>query len=518
VPQRYYLVPPRHAPGRLARLARKERKRAADTMASILTRYLPDRMAARLSMPMEGKGARFRRRLRGIVVGTLCFSLAATGTGNAAGLIRDAETEGLIRSYANPILDAAGLGGQGVRVHIVNDRAFNAFVIDGQNMFIHAGALMESKTPNQIIGVIAHESGHITGGHLARLRTQMSRARSAALMMQILGLAAMAAGAAAGVSAVGQVGMGAAMGGGDAAMRMMLAYRQDEESSADQAAISFLNQTRQSGRGLLETLEFMNAKLLGMKGINPYLQTHPLPPQRISQLQTLVDQSPYVNNIDAPSLQVRHDLMKAKLFGFLDKPETVFNRYPPKDQSVPAIYARAIATYRKSGVEAAMPQLDALIAAKPESPYFHELKGQFLYESGKPKAALPSLREAVRLAPNEPLIRIMLAQALLAAPDAKNLEEAITSLKTALARESTSSTGYRLLGQAYAQKAESAPGAARQHLMSQASLAAAESYFYQGQLKLAKQQAQRAKAGFVDGTPNWLRADDIVSFEMPKTD
>jgi predicted Zn-dependent protease len=487
-------------------------------MAFLTIGYPPEGAAASLSTPASLKGSRLGRSLRGIAAGVLSFSLVATGTANAAGLIRDAETEALIRSYANPVLEAAGLGGQGVRVHIVNDRAFNAFVIDGQNMFIHAGALMESKTPNQIIGVIAHESGHITGGHLARLRTQMSRARSAALMLQILGLAAMAAGAAAGVGAVGQVGMGAAMGGGDAAMRMMLAYRQDEESSADQAAISFLNATKQSGRGLLETLELMNAKLFGVKGINPYLQTHPLPPQRISQLQTLVEHSPYVNNIDPPSLQVRHDLMKAKLFGFLDKPETVFKRYPPKDQSVPAIYARAIATYRQSGVEAAMPGLDALIAAKPESPYFHELKGQFLFESSKAKAALPYLREAVRLAPNEPLIRIMLAQALLAPPaDKKSVDEAITNLKTALARENTSATGYRFLGQAYAQKAESAPGAARQLLMAQAALASAESYFYQGQLKYAKQQAQRAKAGFVDGTPNWLRADDIVNFEMPKT-
>ena len=153
-------------------------------------------------------------------------------------MIRDAETESLIRTYAKPILTAAGLGGQGIDIHIVNDRAFNAFVIDGHNMFIHAGALMDAKTPNQIIGVIAHESGHITGGHLARLRSQMSRAKSAALMLQLLGLAAMAAGAAVGAGNLGQLGMGAAFGGTDAAMRMVLAYRQDEESSADQAAIT----------------------------------------------------------------------------------------------------------------------------------------------------------------------------------------------------------------------------------------------------------------------------------------
>src|SRR5687768_205910 len=186
-----------------------------------------------MSAPAPERSSNVSRRLRAVAIAALSISLVSTSVANAAGLIRDAETEALIRSYANPILEAAGLGGQGVRVHIVNDRNFNAFVIDGQNMFIHAGALMEAKTPNQIIGIIAHESGHITGGHLARLRTQISRAMSAALMLQLLGLAAMAAGAAAGVGAAGQVGMGAAMGGSDAALRMVLAYRQTEESSAD---------------------------------------------------------------------------------------------------------------------------------------------------------------------------------------------------------------------------------------------------------------------------------------------
>ena len=197
-------------------------------------------------------------RLRGAAVGALALSLVTATTADAEGLIRDAETESLIRTYAKPIFDAAGLGAQAIDIHIVNDRAFNAFVIDGHNMFIHAGALMDAKTPNQIIGVIAHESGHITGGHLARLRNQISKAKSAALMLQILGLAAMAAGAVAGVGGLGQVGMGAAYGGTDAAMRMVLAYRQDEESSADQAAVTFLNATKQSGRGLVETLSLIH--------------------------------------------------------------------------------------------------------------------------------------------------------------------------------------------------------------------------------------------------------------------
>src|SRR4029077_14948360 len=297
------------------------------------------------------------RRLRGAAVGGLIISLVSATTAEAAGMIRDAETETLLKIYSKPIFNVAGLTAQGVDIHIVNDRAFNAFVVDGHNMFMHAGALMEAKTPNQIIGVIAHECGHITGGHLARLRNQISKAKSAALMLQLLGLAAMAAGAAVGAGNVGMVGMGAAFGGTGAAMRMVLAYRQDEESSADQAAITFLNATKQSARGLLETLEFMNSKLIGVQGINPYLQSHPLPPQRLAQLRTLAESSPYFDVKDPPELQFRHDLVKAKLFGFLDQPETTFNRYPSTDRSLPAAYARAIATYRKSGAAAAMPQL-----------------------------------------------------------------------------------------------------------------------------------------------------------------
>ena len=457
------------------------------------------------------------RRLRAALVSALAAALITSTSVDAAGLIRDAETESLIRIYAKPIFPAAGLGSQDIRIHLVNDRAFNAFVVDGHNMFMHAGMLMDAKTPNQVIGVIAHESGHITGGHLARLRTQVARAKSAALMLQLIGLAAMVGGAFAGVPGVGQAGMGIAYGGQDAALRTLLAYRQDEESSADQAAVTFLNATKQSGRGMLETLEFMASKLVGVQGINPYLQTHPLPQQRLTQLRTLVTASPYYDNTDPPELQFRHDLMKAKLFGFLDDPQTVLNRYR-NDQSLPAMYARAIATYRKSGVKVAMPQLDALIAAKPDWPYFYELKGQFLFESGSPAAAVSPLREAVRLGPDEPLIRVMLGQALLGTNDPKLVDEAISNLRTALAREDCSAMGYRQLASAYARKAEAAKAAgAKKQFMAQAELASAEAYFYEGQLKLAKQQAKRAKAGLVDGTPNWFKADDILAFEVPRS-
>jgi predicted Zn-dependent protease len=297
---------------------------------------------------------------------------------------------------------------------------------------------------------------------------------------------------------------------------MVLAYRRDEESSADQAAITFLNATKQSARGLLETLKFMNSKLVGVQGINPYLQTHPLPAQRLAQLRNLAQASPYYEVKDPLELQFRHNLVKAKLYGFLNEPQTVFNRYPQTVQTLAAKYARAIATYHKFGVEVAMPQLDALIAAKPNWPYFHEIKGQFLSESGNVTAAIPPLRQAVTLAPDEPLIRIMLAQALLGTPDMKNVDEAISNLRAALARETSSAMGYRQLGAAYARKGDAAKAdGARQHYFAQAELASAEAYFYEGRLDIAKQQAKRAEAGCIDGTPDWLRANDILTFEYP---
>jgi predicted Zn-dependent protease len=455
-------------------------------------------------------------RLRTGLVAGLLGALFVSTSAHAQGLIRDAETEALLRDYAKPIFHAAGLGSQNIQIHIVNDLNFNAFVVDGHNMFMHAGTLMMAQTPNEVIGVIAHECGHITGGHLAAFRSQVSKAKSAALMLQLLGLAAAAGGAIAGVPNAGQVGMGAAMGGTDMTMRSLLAYRRTEESSADQAAVTFLNATKQSGKGMLTAFERLADKFRAVQGIDPYLMTHPLPPERISHLQELVTASPYYNNTDPPELQLRHELVRAKLSGFLEKPEIVFNRYPKDNTSLPATYAHAIAVYRRDGVDTAMPLIDQLIAAQPNWPYFYEIKGQFLFESGRGKAAIEPLRKAVELGPNEPLIRIMLAQAMLGTEDPQYVDDAIRNLRNALARETTSAMGYRQIAVAYARKADQAHAeGAKRNFMAQASLASAEAYFYEGRLNLAKEQAKRAKAGLPSGTPNWIRADDILAFQVP---
>lgn len=431
-----------------------------------------------------------------------------TNPARAAGLIRDSEIEALIREYAKPIFQVAGLGTQNIKIHLVGERSFNAFVVDGQNMFVHVGVLVNSQTPNQVIGVLAHETGHIAGGHLARLRQAVSQAKSANLMLRLISVAAIAAGAIAGGGGdAAKAGAAIALGGQSITQRSFLAYRRAEESSADQAAISYLNATGQSAKGMLDTFAFFaDQGLASLKYVDPYAQSHPVPQQRIAQLRNLARASPHFDKRDSPELQLRHDMMRAKLVGFLENPRTVFNKFPKSNQTLPAHYARTVAYYRQSGLKPFLPQVDRLIAEYPNNPFFKELKGQFLFKSGKAARAIGPLREAVALAPKEGLIRILLAQALLSEGSNRYLDEAIGHLRKALLTEDTSATGFRQLANAYARKGR----------VADAELASAHAYLYEGRVQLAKKQAERAKVKFKHGTPNWIRADDILSFKLPK--
>lgn len=456
--------------------------------------------------------ARIRVMGRALLVALLSISIVTASVAPAyaaAGLIRDAEIESLLRDYARPIFKVAGLGQQNVQIHLIGATSYNAFVVDGRNMFFHVGTLMKSETPNQVIGVIAHETGHIAGGHLSRLRQTLSSARSTSIMLQVLILAATAAGAAAGAN-VGAAGAGALLGTAGLTQRHILSYRRAEEASADQAAISYLNATRQSAKGMLDTFAYLADQGLGsLKYADPYVQSHPLPQQRIAQLRELARASPYYERRDSAELRARHDMMRAKLSGFLDNPQTVLNRYPKGDQSLPARYARAIASFRRSGIRAFLPLIEDLIDVQPKNPYFHEIKGQFLFKSGEINAAISPLRTAVKLAPDEPLIRILLAQVLLASAqnsgqtNSSTVSEVVTHLRKALVKERCSATGYRQLATAYGLKGETA----------QAMLASAYAYQYEGKDKLAKRQAEDAKKLFRPGTTNWLKADDILKLK-----
>jgi len=426
--------------------------------------------------------------------------------GRGLPVIRDAEIENLLRDYMAPVLRAAGLAKQNVQVVILNERTFNAFVVDGRRIFVNAGALMESQTPNQIIGVLAHEAGHIAGGHLSRLRQELANAQTAAIIAVLLGAGAIAAGAASGSQNMGQVGAAALSAPQEIIRRSLLAYQRTEEQAADRAAVRYLTATGQSPKGMYDTFRrFADQLMFTSRYVDPYAQSHPMPADRVAALEVLAKQSPYWNKPDSPAMQARHDLMRAKLAGFLDRPDGVARRYPASDTSLAARYARAIAAYRFSDIRGAITQIEGLIQAQPDNPYFHELKGQALLDHGKAAEAIAPLRRAAAMAPNAALIKIMLGQALVATNNPAHAEEAIQTLRAALTREPDIPDGYAHLAMAYGRKGDYA----------NADLASAQAAFARGDTKTARELAVRAKGRFPTGSPGWVRADDIASYKPP---
>jgi predicted Zn-dependent protease len=241
--------------------------------------------------------------------------------------------------------------------------------------------------------------------------------------------------------------------------------------------------------------------------VDPYQQSHPMPSERVAALEDLIKTNPYWDRLDPPELQARHDMMRAKLAGFLERPDSVMRRYPSTDTSLPARYARAIAAYRFSGLAVSMPLIDALIQAQPNNPYFHELKGQAYLEGTRPADAIAPLRRAVALAPNATLIRIMLGQALVASNEPRYADEAISLLRVAMQRESEMPEVYSQLAMAYGRKGE----------LAEADLASSQAALARGDMKTARELASRAKMRFPTGSPGWVRADDIVGLKQPRT-
>jgi predicted Zn-dependent protease len=421
-------------------------------------------------------------------------------------IIRDTEIEQLLREYTTPILRAANLSKQNINVVLIADKSFNAFVADGRRIFVNIGALMESQTPNQIIGVLAHETGHIAGGHLSKLREQLANAQTAAIIAMILGMGAMVAGGGRD-SGAAQAGAATLHGSQEVIRRTLLSYQRQHEDQADRAGVQFLTATGQSAKGMSETFRrFADQVLYSAKYTDPYLQSHPMPAERVAALEGMARQSPYWDKKDSPEMQARHDMMRAKLFGFVERPDVVARRFPQTDQSLPARYARAISAYRHSDLRGAITQIDALIAVQPNNPYFHELKGQALVENGRSAEAIAPLRKAASLSPQPALIQIMLGQALVATENKQNADEAIAMLRNALAREPEAADGYNQLAMAYGRKGD----------LAQADLAAAQAAFMRGDVKTARELGARAKTRFPVGSPGWVKADDLVITKPPK--
>jgi predicted Zn-dependent protease len=440
----------------------------------------------------------------------LVTAAALVGTSlpaRAQPVTRDAEIEQLLRDYTQPLLKAAGLTQQNVQVVIINDRGFNAFVADGRRIFVNAGALMDSDTPNQIIGVLAHETGHIAGGHLARLREQLSNATTQSILAMILGVGAMVAASRSGSAGAGNIGAAAITAPTAVIQNTLFSYIRAQEDQADRAAVKLLTATGQSAKGMHETFSRLADQILYQaRYINPYMQSHPMPAERVRALEGLAKASPYWDVKDSPALQARHDLARAKLWGFIERPDTIARRYPASNTSLPARYARAISAYRFSDPRVAMSQIDALIQTQPQNPYFYELKGQALLEGGKPAEAIAPLRHAVQLAPAPTLIQIMLGQALIASHDRSHTDEAIALLKTASVREPDVPDTFSQLAMAYGLKDD----------LANADLASAQAAFKRGDFKTAREIAARAKTRFPVGSPGWVKADDISTYKPPQ--
>lgn len=419
-------------------------------------------------------------------------------------VIRDTESEQLLRDYTRPILRAAGMEKQNIQMVIINESAFNAFVADGRRIFVNYGAMMQSDTPNQIIGVLAHETGHLAGGHLSKLREQLAQAQTQMIIAMLLGAGALVAGARGGNANSGLANAGAAAVSAPQEMirRTLLSYVRQQEENADRAGVKFLTATGQSARGMYETFKrFTNESLFAARGTDPYTQSHPMPAERVAALEELARSSPYWDKKDDPALQLRHDMVRAKISAFMERQDTFYRRYPLSNDSLPARYGRAIATYRHGDLRSAVAQIDALIQLQPANPYFYELRGQALLEGGKPAEAIAPLRKAVQLSNNAPLIEMLLGQALVASDNKAYTEEAIAILRAAVARETEAPLGYTQLAMAYGRKGDYA----------QADLASAQAAYLRGDNKTARDLASRAKTRFAIGTPGWVKADDIVS-------
>ena len=435
-----------------------------------------------------------RRALARFVALLIAFSLTAQPA-MAQSILRDAETEALLRDMADPLVEAAGLRPGNVDIVLVNDPSINAFVAGGQAVYIHSGLINAADSANEVQGVIAHELGHITGGHVINT-DGASAAQTISILSLLIGVALAAAGG-------GDAAMGAMMAGQRAAMGKYLAFNRAQESSADAAGAQFLSDAGITGKG---SLEFFG-KLLNQEyrynrsqseeaGFN---RTHPLSGDRIARLREVYEKDPAWNTPPDPQLQVRFERVRAKLYGYLAEPVRTLKSYPVTRTDVPARYARAYAYHKDARIDQALAETDALIAVEPDNPYFLELRGQVLLESGRPGEALPALRRATELTNSEPLIASLFGHALIATEDRSHYDEAESVLRAAVAKDRRNPFAWYQLGMVYAAKGD----------MPRAHLASAEQQVMQRQYIEALRSAQLAESALPEGSADWLRAQDV---------
>lgn len=462
--------------------------------------------------PTTGTASATRRLARIALSAALAVSSLAgvSGPARAQGgvpIVRDAEIEALVREYARPILQAAGLQRRNVEIILVNDQSFNAFV-DGRRIFVNTGLLVTAETPNEVIGVLAHEAGHLAGGHQERLRQQLARAQTMAIVGMLLGVGTLAAGAASRTNELGGAGAAIAAGSGEVARRSILSYQRTEEITADRAALKYLEATGQSARGMLSTFRrFQSALALSGTRVDPYQISHPMPRDRIANLEVTARKSRYWDAKDPPALQRRHDLMRAKIATYTNGRGAAARLFRDKNQGGEARqYGEAIEGYLQGSPSTALPRIDAMIKAEPRNPYYYELRGDALMKANRPVEAAQAYQRAVRLDPaRSGVLQISYGQALLAQGNREALKKAVAAFESGLAADRVNPVGYRYLSQAYGQLGD----------VAQAELAAAEGYFHSNNLQQAKIFAARAQRKLQPQSPSWLRAQDIINYRQP---
>jgi len=426
-------------------------------------------------------------------------AIFAANSAHAISLIRDTEIEEIIREDSEGVLRAHGLNPDSVNFYLVGNKEINAFVVGGQNIFIHTGLITESETPNQLLGVIAHEAGHISGGHLIRQGDMMRAGLTPFLLTMGLGLAAALAGegGAAGALMASSQYFGALS---------VLSYSRVQEAAADQSAVTALEAAGKSSKGLVEFFDnYRYQEIFSDQKRFQFFRSHPLSSDRIEALRRRAAEQSHYDTPDTEEDVAQHKLMQAKLEAFMNPPAQTFVKWGERDTSFLARYSRAIAYYKSGEADRALTMIEALIAEEPENPYLWELKGQVLFENARAAEAVPAHKRSIELKPDAPLLRINYAQALIALEDKGRLDEAIQNLGRALTEERDNAYAWRLLSQAFEGKGQ--PGQAR--------LAAAEENYALGKLAEARAFAMRAREHLSEGTPDWRRATDIVLASNP---
>jgi predicted Zn-dependent protease len=456
-------------------------------------------MSALSAVPADREAKRRRGAAALLAVATLSL-LTPTLARAQAGIpiVRDTEIEEILHKESEPIWRAAGLDPDVMRVVLVGDKDINAFTAGGTTIYMNTGTIEAAQNPNQLIGVIAHETGHITGGHVAR---NIGNKPAMATFLLTMGLGILAA-----IAGAPEAAGGLMYSADYFAALTYMGYSRVQEASADQAAATSMEKAGISGKGLVDFFDtFRYQEVMSDSRKYRFFIDHPLFSERIDALRIRVQKSKYYNDVDSPEALAEHAIIVAKLKAFMNSPQQTFVDYKETDTSFPARYARAIAYYRALDTEHALKLEDALLADYPNNPYLWELKGQTLFESARPKEAEVAHRRAVELKPNAPLLQINLGQAILAQEDKTKVDDAIAHLTKAMTMEKDNALGWRLLSEAYDAKGEA--GRAR--------LAVAEQEFYLGQMKDARVFAMRARDLLPKNSSEWRRATDIALASEP---